>query len=256
VLFDTAELGIVVVVVGVVGTVVVVTGTVVVVVGGTIAAVMTCGVVSIVRLNEAPDIDVFPAASVRVAVTVHTPSDNCGRSQLDTDTDTTNEHVTVTPPLVAVTRTVSPTVRPEKPISGVLSDVMLSVDEVPRSEASIKSGIPGAVGATVSIVRLKEELVADVFPAASVRVAVTLHTPSDNNGKSQLDTDADATNEHVTVTPSFVALTSTVSPTVRPEKPISGVSSDVMLSVDDLPLSEDASKSGVDNADSDPTISI
>jgi hypothetical protein len=208
VLFETAELGIVVVVVGVVGTVVVVTGTVVVV--GTIAAVMTCGVVSIVRLNEAPDIDVFPAASVRVAVTLHTPSDNCGTSQLDTDTDTTNEHVTVTPPLVAVTRTVSPTVRPEKPIDGVLSDVMLSVDEVPRSEASIRSGTPGGVGATVSIVRLNEALGADVFPASSLRVAVTLHTPSDNCGKSQLDTDTDTTNEHVTVTPPFVAVTTTV----------------------------------------------
>jgi hypothetical protein len=208
VLFDTAELGIVVVVVGVVGTVVVVTGTVVV--GGTIAAVMTCGVVSIVRLKEELGADVFPAASVRVAVTLHTPSDNCGKSQLDTDTDTTNEHVTVTPPFVAVTRTVSPAVRPEKPISGVLSDVMLSVDEVPRSEASIKSGIPGVVGATVSIVRPKEELGADTFPASSLRVAVTLHTPSDNCGKSQLDTDTDTTNEHVTVTPPLVAVTTTV----------------------------------------------
>jgi hypothetical protein len=144
VLFDTAELGIVVVVVGVAGTVVVVTGTVVVVVGGTIAAVMTCGVVSIVRLNEAPEIDVFPAASVRVAVTLHTPSDNWGTSQLDTDTDTTNEHVTVTPPFVAVTTTVSPTVSPEKPISGVLSDVMLSVGDLPLSEDASRSGTDNA----------------------------------------------------------------------------------------------------------------
>jgi hypothetical protein len=111
-------------------------------------------------------------------------------------------------------------------------------------------------GGAVSIVRLKAALGAEVLPAASVRVAVPLHTPSDNNGRSQLDIDADATNEHVTVTPSFVALTSTVSPTARPVKLISGVLSEVMLSVEELPVSDAASRFGTESADSDPTIRI
>jgi hypothetical protein len=241
VLYDTVVFGKVVVVV--------------VVVVATTAAI-TGGAVSIVRLKAALGAEVLPAASVRVAVTLHTPSDNNGRSQLDTDADATNEHVTVTPSFVALTSTVSPTARPVKLISGVLSEVMLSVADTPKSEASVKSGIAGAVGATVSIVRLKAALGAEVLPAASVRVAVTLHTPSDNNGRSQLDIDADATNEHVTVTPSFVALTSTVSPTARPVKLISGVLSEVMLSVEELPVSDAASRFGTESADSDPTIRI
>jgi hypothetical protein len=111
-------------------------------------------------------------------------------------------------------------------------------------------------GSTVSIVRVKAALGAEVLPAASVRVAVTLHTPSDNNGKSQLDTDADATKEHVTVTSPFVALTSTVSPTARPVKLISGVLSEVMLSVEERPVSDAASRFGTESADTDPAIRI
>ena len=133
---------------------------------------------------------------------------------------------------------------------------MLSVADTPESEASVKSGAAGAVGATVLTVRLKAALGTEVLPATSVRVAVTLHTPSDNNGKSQLDTDADATKEHVTVTPSFVALTKTVSPTAKPVKLISGVLSEVMLSVEELPVSDATSRFGAESAETEPTIRI
>ncbi len=78
----------------------------------------------------------------------------------------------------------SPSVAPVIAIAGVLSDVMLSVDDDPRSEAATRSGADGAVGATVSVVMDNEPLVVDVFPAASVSVADTDHVPSVSAGRS------------------------------------------------------------------------
>ncbi len=44
---------------------------------------------------------------------------------------------------------------------GVVSLVMLSVLEVPVSLPAVRSGVPGAAGAVVSIVRFKAEEAAD-----------------------------------------------------------------------------------------------
>ncbi len=54
-------------------------------------------------------------------------------------------------PLVAVIVTVSPVEPPEAEIVGVVSVVLLSVLELPRSELVARSGIDGAEGAVVSI---------------------------------------------------------------------------------------------------------
>lgn len=88
-------------------------------------------------------------------------------------------------PLVAVINTVSPVLPPTAAIAGVLSDVMLSVDEEPRSDAVTRSGATGVVGAVVSITVDSGVLAAETFPAASVSVAVTDQVPSVSAGRSQ-----------------------------------------------------------------------
>ena len=55
-------------------------------------------------------------------------------------------------PLLAEIVMVSPVDPPVAETVGVVSDVRLSVDEVPRSDAAARSGIPGADGAAVSTV--------------------------------------------------------------------------------------------------------
>ncbi len=61
---------------------------------------------------------------------------------------------------------------------GVLSLVLLSVDEVPVSEAAIRSGADvGADGAAVSIVTVRIPDADDALPAASVAITVMLWTP-------------------------------------------------------------------------------
>jgi ATP-dependent protease Clp ATPase subunit len=56
--------------------------------------------------------------------------------------------------------------------TGVVFEVMLSVFDVPVSEAEVMSGaVAGAVGAVVSIVIERLLEAADVFPAASTCLA-------------------------------------------------------------------------------------
>ena len=55
---------------------------------------------------------------------------------------------------VAVKVTVAPTVRPPILIVGVLSFVILSVLEVPVSEAESRVGVPGATKAPTAMVRV------------------------------------------------------------------------------------------------------
>ena len=74
------------------------------------------------------------------------------------------------------------TVSPFTPVPvnvGVVTLVMLSVLDVPESEAAVKSGVPGAADAVVSMVT-DRALEVPTFPAASVVVAVMLCTPLPN----------------------------------------------------------------------------
>ena len=87
---------------------------------------------------------------------------------------------------MADTVTVSPVVPPEPDIAGVLSFVLLSVDEVPVSLAVSRSGADeGVAGAVVSSVMAKLVPAADVFPAGSVTVEETVHVPAVSVGRSQ-----------------------------------------------------------------------
>jgi hypothetical protein len=75
-----------------------------------------------------------------------------------------NVHTTAVPEDgVAVKVITAPIVKPDNEISGVLSFVVLSVLEEPRSDPDTKSGVP--VAANVTVTEFAET--ADKFPAAS-----------------------------------------------------------------------------------------
>ncbi len=61
--------------------------------------------------------------------------------------------------------------------SGVVSLVMLSVEELPESVAAVMSGVPGAAS-VVSMVTDKEGEAAERFPATSANLVVIRKTPS------------------------------------------------------------------------------
>jgi hypothetical protein len=64
---------------------------------------------------------------------------------------------------------------------GVVTLVMLSVDELPESEAAVRSGVDGAAGGTVSTITLSCDAVgvAPALPLASVAFAAKYLVPSD-----------------------------------------------------------------------------
>ena len=93
---------------------------------------------------------------------------------------------------VAVTVTDDPVGNEPADIDGVVSDVRLSVDEAPVSDASDKSGTPED-GAVASIEIDNAALAGDTLPAGSVTVEAMDHAPSLRVGRSQLLTDGDTT---------------------------------------------------------------
>ncbi len=58
-------------------------------------------------------------------------------------------------PCTAVIVTVSPACTPETPTAGVVTDVVLSTDDEPLSDAASRSGSDGRLGATVSMTMVK-----------------------------------------------------------------------------------------------------
>lgn len=105
-------------------------------------------------IDRAEEFAESPPAEVCFETTDHTPSLSVPRSQLVTVGEATNVQVTlVAPDFDAVTVTVFPDVAPVTVISGVLSFVMLSVDELPLSDAAAKSGVDGTATAdTVAVI--------------------------------------------------------------------------------------------------------
>ena len=129
--------------------------------------------------------ETFPKESVTVAATDQSPSASAPRSHDDTVDDAVNVHDTDTPLRVAVTVTVIPVVTPGTEIVGVLSAVMLSVDDAPVSDAAVKSDEEGAAGSEVLMVTVSAGPEDDVLPAGSVVVAVTDQSPSASVPRSQ-----------------------------------------------------------------------
>ena len=58
-------------------------------------------------------------------------------------------------PCTAVIVTVSPACTPETPTAGVVTDVVLSTDDEPLSDAASRSGSDGRLGAAVSMTMVK-----------------------------------------------------------------------------------------------------
>ena len=61
----------------------------------------------------------------------------------------------VVEPFTALIVTVPPVCTPETPMSGVVSDVVLSVDDDPVSDAASRSGSEGLLGVVVSMTMLR-----------------------------------------------------------------------------------------------------
>ena len=103
-----------------------------------VATVGVGAVPSTVIVNAA-EVVALPAVSVSVTVMLQVPSDKEVRSQ---DVPEIVHEMLVTPVLAAVTTAV-PANEPETLIVGVLTEVMLSVEELPESDAVARSGVEG-----------------------------------------------------------------------------------------------------------------
>lgn len=120
------------------------------------------GALVIVSARVEEDADVLPAGSVSVALTVHEPVVNVGRSH-EVAVPIVYVQVTVVEPFAAEIVTRSPELPPLASENvGVVSVVLLSVLEFPVSDEAARSGAPGADGAVVSTVMLVAALAADV----------------------------------------------------------------------------------------------
>jgi len=189
--------------------------------------------------------EVFPARSVCVAVTDHTPSVSDGRSH-DDAVPITYVHDRVVAPLVAVTVITSPAIDPDTGADtvGVASDVRSSLDDDPVSDDTARSTGEGAAGAVVSTVSDSGELGPLSFPASSVNVDVTDHVASVSDGRTHDDAvPTTYVHDHVVV-PSVARIVTTSPSDAGPTRENCGVASDVRSSVDDEPVSDETSRSG------------
>jgi hypothetical protein len=120
-------------------------------------------------IDNAAEVVALPAASVSVTVKDQTPSASVPRVHAF---DEIVQETLVDPTLVAVTTAV-PEKEPETLIVGVLSEVKLSVSDVPAlSDAVARSGVEGALGAVVSTTIAFEPAI--LFAPLGVVVSVML----------------------------------------------------------------------------------
>jgi hypothetical protein len=127
-------------------------------------------VVSIVTDKADDATDVFPAASVALAVIELTPSGSALTAIVQLPLPSAVPvPINVEPARKSFTTAFASAV----PLNvGVVLLVMLSVFDVPVSDAAARSGVEGADGAVVSTVIDKADDATDTFPAASVALAV------------------------------------------------------------------------------------
>jgi hypothetical protein len=108
-------------------------------------ATVGVGAVASTVIDNAVDVVALPAASVSVTEILQVPSDKVAKSHVLVEIV---QETLVDPTFVAVTTAVPANV-PETVIVGVLSEVMLSVVELPKSDAVARSGVEGV--ATVDL---------------------------------------------------------------------------------------------------------
>jgi hypothetical protein len=197
-------------------------------------------VVSIVIVIGA-EVAVLPAASVSVTVITQSPSARADVVHAFAET----VHVTVVEPALVAVNTAVPAKGPAAVKVGVLSLVMLSLFEKPRSETTCRSG---AAGAAIGVALMTTfESAAESAESTPLIVCFTLteYVPLSIDAKVQVSEIAVAVKTQVTGVPvDGVAVTVTEAPTVSPAKVNVGVASAVALSVDDEPVSDAVVRSG------------
>jgi hypothetical protein len=209
------------------------------------AKVAVGGVASIVTVIDA-DVEEFPAESVSVTETTQSPSPRVAKVQV---LEVTTQETLVEPDFVAV-NTAVPAKLPATLNVGVLSLVLLSVAELPKSDAAARSGVAG-VGKVVALittpVRLDE--VAEFTPL-TLCCEVKLYVPFAKAGEKVHEPDVpEAVKVQVTGEPlAGVAARVTVAPFTSPVRLSVGVLSAVSLSVDERPVSDAVSRSAIDGA--------
>jgi hypothetical protein len=166
---------------------------------------------STVMGNAVDDGETLPAGSVNVDEMFHVPSVSVGSVQFVAE-PITYVHDTVVVPFVAEMVMVSPLVPPLALKVGVVSLVLLSVEEFPVSDAVTRSTPEGADGGVVST-EMSRDCVVPVLPAASVTDAEIVHVSSDNAPRVQL-VFAPTVYTHETVVTPFDAFTVMTSPVV------------------------------------------
>jgi len=134
-------------------------------------------------------------------------------------------------------------------MAGVVTDVVLSVDDEPLSDAASRSGSGGRLGAAVSMTMVKGDDATHASFWLSTRRDVSVHVPSAIDGKLHVVSLDDATYVQVTVDEPLTAVIVIVSPTFTPLAPTAGVESFVSSSLVELPVSEALSRSGVFGAE-------
>jgi hypothetical protein len=198
--------------------------------------------VSIVS-ERAEEVAELPATVESVTVKLHVPSARDPKVQLPE----TIVHVTSDEPaLVAVTIAV-PVNDPETDIVGVSSFVTLSVDEDPRSDPEVRSGVAGVETLCELITSPVNATESAESTPPTVCFTLTAYVPFESVENVHEPVDPEAVNVQVTGLPvEGVAVTVTEAPEVSPAKSIVGVLSAVELSVEEVPKSEPDAKFGTE----------
>jgi hypothetical protein len=184
----------------------------------------------------------LPAESVSVTEILHVPSAKVPNVQVF---DEIVQETLADPTFVAVTTAV-PEKESETLIFGVLSEVMLSVAELPESDVESRSGVDGVATVVVLITKPVSAVEALEVTLLKVCVAVTEYVPLASVVNGQDPFVEVAVNVHTTAVPEDgVAVKVMTAPTVKPDNEISGVLSFVVLSVLEEPRSDPDTKSGV-----------
>jgi hypothetical protein len=129
------------------------------------------GAVASTVIDNAVDVVALPAASVSVTEISHVPSARAANVQAFD----VMVHVTLVEPAFAAVTTAVPENDPATLIVGVLSEVVLSVEELPESEVVSRSGVAGVLGAVVSTtIALLAPSDPDAVGVGKVKAASTL----------------------------------------------------------------------------------
>jgi hypothetical protein len=139
-------------------------------------ATVGVGAVASTVIDNAADVVELPAASVSVTVKDQTPSARVPRVHALLEM----VQLTLVDPVFVAVTTAVPEKKPETLIVGVLSEVMLSVSEVPElSDAVARSGVEGVLGAVVSTtIALEPAMLFD--PLGTVKSDMTF--PAESTG--------------------------------------------------------------------------